>query len=57
MSEHNNPTRTLSDVALERVMRDVLGLWEPPPHNGNGHQGDAACPSPEQPDEDGESAY
>ncbi|MEJ2589993.1 MAG: hypothetical protein P8178_01110 [Candidatus Thiodiazotropha sp.] len=58
MSENNNPKRTLSDVALERVMRDVLGgLWEPLPHSGNGHQSDTACPSPELPDEDGESAY
>ena len=57
MSENNNPKRTLSDVALERVMRDVLGLWESPPRNGNGHQSDAVCPPPEPPDDDGESAY
>jgi hypothetical protein len=57
MSENNNPTRTLSDVALERVMRDVLGFWEPPPRNGNGHHSDAVCPPSELPDDDGESAY
>ncbi|MCU7915913.1 MAG: hypothetical protein KZQ65_08435 [Candidatus Thiodiazotropha sp. (ex Gloverina cf. vestifex)] len=30
MSENNNRPPILSDVALERVMRDVLGLWEHP---------------------------
>jgi len=57
MSENNNPTRTLSDVALERVMRDVLGFWETPPRNGNGPQSDAVYPPSELPDDDGESAY
>ena len=29
MNENNKPSRELSDLALERVMRDVLsGIWE-----------------------------
>lgn len=56
MNENNNPSRTLSDVALERVMRDVLGLWEPLPNSGE-QQSETACPPPEHPDEEAESTY
>ncbi|MCU7798011.1 MAG: hypothetical protein KZQ75_12855 [Candidatus Thiodiazotropha sp. (ex Myrtea spinifera)] len=38
MSENNNRPPILSDVALERVMRDVLGLWEHPAVAGVGEE-------------------
>lgn len=38
MSENNNRPPILSDVALERVMRDVLGLWEHPAAEGIGEE-------------------
>jgi hypothetical protein len=56
MNENNNSSRTLSDVALERVMRDVLGLWEPSPNRGE-QQPEAVCPHPEHPDEDAKPTY
>lgn len=54
MSENNNQPRTLSDVALERVMRDVLGMWELPAKKGR-TQSESTVSAHDIPDEDQDS--